>query len=555
MPKKQTTEEVIAAFKVKHGDCYDYAKTIYKGASKKVVVICADHGAFKILPGHHKSGTGCRHCYFRSRKISRDDFLAKARSKHGRIYDYSAVPDTFRVSADKIIITCTLHAHSFEQSASNHMHGHTGCPQCRSDILSGPASDRGKKKRKSRIVLAQEFIVRSKEVHGDALDYSDFEYCGVNAKSTFICKIHGPFQQNLSNHLRNGGCPECARKRRGAGSFKRLCHESGINYWRALKRRGAGMSEARIFEEAMLRSEREVNGLVVYGEPYPNLEAACRVLEPMASSATIARWMKKGMSAEEAFERVPNPGVSNGIVYLVEHKQTGKQYVGLTVQALERRWDFHRQQAVGNRIRNMQSLHAAIRKEGIDAFSIRQIDKGQTKKDLEGKERDWIEVFDSLVPNGYNIHRGGVSGGSNKQPTEIDEILFPGKREAAEYLMKKVGISYSAAKKRVQTGRYHVRTPAKPGESLVKSKAYKAWSHIVHTATNPKASKDYIPGLDLHASWQSFDTFLADVGHPTSPDLIFARLDKSRGFFPDNCAWITRSKAASLAAIWASKNR
>jgi predicted GIY-YIG superfamily endonuclease len=334
---------------------------------------------------------------------------------------------------------------------------------------------------------------------------------------------------------------------RRPGTFKARCEEAGVNYWRALKRRKAGMSEDKIFAEGHLRSEREVNTITIYGRTYPNLLAAYRVLEPTASAMTIARWLAQGLSPEFAFERVPNPGYAAGIVYLVTHRDTGLAYVGLTVQTLSRRWEFHRQQAGSGFIKGEQSLHAAIRKFGIEAFDICQIDTGVSKKNLEQKERHWIRKLHTLSPNGYNIHTGGVSGGSNKVPVEVDEISFPGKREAAEHIAKTRGISFQAAKKRLTRGRVDVRTPARPGESVVKTKAYKAWSHIIHGVLSPKA-KDHIPGVALHDPWREFDKFLTDFCQPPNKEMSFIRFDKARGYVPGNCGWVARSEAASAAA-------
>ena len=32
--------------------------------------------------------------------------------------------------------------------------------------------------------------------------------------------------------------------------------------------------------------------------------------------------------------------------------------------------------------------------------------------------------------------------------------------------------------------------------------------------------------------------------------MIFARLDKTKGFFPDNCAWMTKSQASKINILY-----
>lgn len=546
MPRKQTQEEVIREFRVAHGTRYDYSKVVYEGSATKVIVVCERHGPFAVTPSHHKAGVGCRACAFESSKISRDEFIARARELHGERYEYRDVPSDLRVSSDSIEITCRVHGVLFRQSASTHMHGHTGCPECKSLLQTGPAHLRGSHKARSEVT--DDFVSRARLVHEDRYNYDECDYRNAYKKVRIRCGDHGVFEQAPGNHLRGSGCPSCATAEKFKDSFKNRCAALGIDYWRALKRREAGMSDERIFSEALLRSEKETTPVTVYGVRYPNLEAAVRALEPMASSTTIERWLKKGTTPEVAFERVPNPGCAEGSVYLIEHLASGKRYVGLTVQTIERRWQFHLDQAASNRVASMLSLHSAIRLFGVNAFTIRKIDSGVAKRDLEQKERDWIARLNAMAPNGFNLNRGGVSGGSDKKPITVDGIFFPGVQDAALYVSQTRGITVIAAKKRISVGRIDVKAHAPKGKSLVKTPAYKAWSSIIHGRLNPRA-KDYTPGIDMHTPWRDASTFIQDVGQPTENGMVFARLDKSRGFFPDNCRWMTKSEASRLAAV------
>jgi group I intron endonuclease len=344
---------------------------------------------------------------------------------------------------------------------------------------------------------SSDYIREFEAAHGGRYDYSKTEYINAATKLHVVCPLHGGFWQTPSNHLRGNGCPKCADEARWANTFKQQCKDRGIDYWRALKRREAGMSDEKIFEESYVRGDRETaTGLTAYGVSYPNIESACRALLPTANPTTIGRWIRGGMAPEEAFERVPNPGFAAGLIYLVTHVESGKQYVGLTIQTLDRRWTYHLEQSRAGLIKGTDSLHAAIRKHGADAFTMVQIDNGTTKVDLEQKERHWIKVRGTLLPAGYNISTGGVSGGSNRKPVTFDGKRFPSVKAAIEHISHTRGISLHAAKARLRFNRVDIKTPAKKGESLVKTSAYKAWSRIVHGVLNPKA-KDYIPGADF----------------------------------------------------------
>lgn len=60
--KKLSTEEFIAKAKEVHGNKYDYSKTIYKNKRNKIIVICPIHGEFEIIAHNHKRGQGCPQC-------------------------------------------------------------------------------------------------------------------------------------------------------------------------------------------------------------------------------------------------------------------------------------------------------------------------------------------------------------------------------------------------------------------------------------------------------------------------------------------------------------
>ena len=397
-----------------------------------------------------------------------------------------------------------------------------------------------------------EIINKFQLINGNEYNYSEFVYKDYATKGKIICSIHGDFWQSPSNHLRGRKCPKCSIERKKIGTFKEKCKEKGIDYHRALKRRQNGLSEEKIFADRYIRSERIINEINVFGVKYPNIEEAIRILKPPASSRTIIRWLKEGLTPEEAFEKIPNPGYAKGIIYLITNTKNDKKYIGLTIQTLKRRWKYHIEQANGNYIKSEKSLHNAIRKYGKDIFHIQKVDIGTTKKDLESKERKWIKKLNTLIPNGYNISTGGVSGGSNKKPTVINGIHFESVKSATEYIAKTKNISLDAAKKRIEVGRINVKTPSKAGESIVKTKSYKTWSRIIHGVINPK-SKEYIPNISVYKKWYDSAVFINDVGEPTQKNMAFTRLDKEKGFYPDNCAWLTKSESSKINAEYMKK--
>ena len=87
--KRSNRDEFIRRAKEIHGDDYDYSKVDYQSAMKKVTIICPKHGEFEMTPMNHLLGRGCPKCD--RRNLNTDDIIALFREKHGDKYDYSKV--------------------------------------------------------------------------------------------------------------------------------------------------------------------------------------------------------------------------------------------------------------------------------------------------------------------------------------------------------------------------------------------------------------------------------------------------------------------------------
>lgn len=192
-----TVEEFVEKAKKVHGDRYDYSKVVYKNNSAKVCIICKKegHGEFYQRANHHLSGIGCPRCG-KNFKLTKEDFLEKAKKVHGDKYDYSKVE--YKNTTTKVCIICKKEGHvEFYQTPENHTRGQ-GCPMCAREFI-------GNVQR----LTTKDFIERSKEVHGDKYDYSKVEYKNNSTPVEIYCKVHGYFCQIPAYHLQGYGCPKC----------------------------------------------------------------------------------------------------------------------------------------------------------------------------------------------------------------------------------------------------------------------------------------------------------------------------------------------------------
>lgn len=134
---KLTTEEFIRKARLKHGDTYNYGKTVVNGNNKSYVTItCPIHGDFRQKINNHLNGQGCYKCgkerMAKQQTLTKDEFIRKAKIKHGDKYDYSEVVITER-NDTKVCIICKKHGR-FWQLTSSHISGH-GCPWCNQSHL------------------------------------------------------------------------------------------------------------------------------------------------------------------------------------------------------------------------------------------------------------------------------------------------------------------------------------------------------------------------------------------------------------------------------------
>jgi predicted GIY-YIG superfamily endonuclease len=115
-------------------------------------------------------------------------------------------------------------------------------------------------------------------------------------------------------------------------------------------------------------------------------------------------------------ERVETLAVSlraaRGAVYVVQHVESGRCYVGMTRRSVARRWGDHRRLA---RFGAEQHFARALRLYGADAFQVHVVASGLTDQEAGAVERALIEQLDTMNARfGFNESPGG------EQPTHGD---------------------------------------------------------------------------------------------------------------------------------------
>ncbi len=173
-----------------HNNKYEYSKILFiKDTNQIVEIICPLHNIFEQRISSHLSGYGCKECGNQKQRGTKEEFIKNSKKVHGDEYDYSKV-DYFN-SYTKVEIICLKHG-SYLQTPECHL-SKSGCPAC------------GKVKR----VSFEDFVRRSKEIHGNKYDYSKVIWKNISSKIEIECDKKHLFRQRPYDHLNKHGCPFC----------------------------------------------------------------------------------------------------------------------------------------------------------------------------------------------------------------------------------------------------------------------------------------------------------------------------------------------------------
>lgn len=202
-----------------HGDYYDYSQMDYQGLSKKIKIICPEHGEFyQTANSHINQKHGCPMCAGNVKRTT-ETFIDAALKVHPNKYDYSKVQ--YKSNHSPIKIICPKHG-EFIQSPASHLGG-AGCVQCsiekNADLFRLPL---------------ETFIEKSNEFHNGKYDYSKVEYVNGATPVEIICPKHGSFHQIPRNHMVGVGCPYC-NESKGEKYLDNLLSSIGLEFIRQHK--------------------------------------------------------------------------------------------------------------------------------------------------------------------------------------------------------------------------------------------------------------------------------------------------------------------------------
>ena len=124
-----------------------------------------------------------------------------------------------------------------------------------------------------------------------------------------------------------------------------------------------------------------------------------------------------------------------GVIYCIEHIDSGKRYIGQTTRSIAHRWWEHCYYLSNRRLGN------AIRKYGKESFSVYELDVASSKEELDHLEKTYILMFKTTdSSHGYNLDLGGGSGKHSDESKAFMSNIRKGKKHSEE-TKKKISAS------------------------------------------------------------------------------------------------------------------
>ena len=167
-----------------------------------------------------------------------------------------------------------------------------------------------------------------------------------------------------------------------------------------------------------------------------------------------------------------NPKEGYGYIYKYT-SPSGKNYIGQTKYSLEKR-----SQKNGIGYKKCRAFYTAIQKYGFENFRWEILEEC-VLEDLDKKEAYYISLYNSVVPNGYNIYPSGSGILQNKYKKAVDVYNLRG-----EYITTFNSLT--------QASEYY-KIPWQAISACVRQeiKYYKDKIYVYHGVTPDKAEKIY----------------------------------------------------------------
>lgn len=244
MPKKVTTQEFIAKAELIHKDKYDYSLVDYVNAKTKVKIICPEHGVFKQLSNSHLAGHGCRVCSIIHVSNSIRSTKAEFIKQALVVHGDKYKYNLVHYENNKVKVKIICPEHGVYLQSPGNHLLGSGCTICNTSY--------GQRK-----LSTADFIDKAKKVHGNRYDYNFAEYKKTNIRVVLVCAKHGIFKQTPEHHLRGQGCPKCGMLQSvGVQQIEYYLTKNNLQFKQEYRIEGCKDKLALPFDFALLQNQK-----------------------------------------------------------------------------------------------------------------------------------------------------------------------------------------------------------------------------------------------------------------------------------------------------------
>jgi hypothetical protein len=212
---RSNTEEFILKAKIKHGDKYSYDLVEYINSHTKVKMFCNDCQI--VFEQRPQGHLSGKGCTKCCLTSNTEEFIEKAKIKHCDKYNYDLVE--YINSYTKVKIFCNTCKNIFEEEPSQHLLK-TECVLCN----------------KNKRLNKEKFILQSIKIHSDKYNYDLVDFISIAKKVRIKCNCcEKTFLQRPFDHIRGRGCKVCSLKNRTRSldefiSIAKSIHGDKYNY-------------------------------------------------------------------------------------------------------------------------------------------------------------------------------------------------------------------------------------------------------------------------------------------------------------------------------------
>lgn len=196
----QYNESILDSLKNKHSlkflEFNINDSTEWNGRTTSINLKCTIHGLINMKISSILRGSGCKQCGVNSMKEktrkTHIQFVSEIIKIHGELLDLTNT--NYINDHTKVEVRCIKHDYKF-YSTPTHLLSGRSCKLCKTDKLSNLF-----------VSNSEEFIFKSKLLHGDKFSYDKVLYIKSNIKVEIYCNNHTGYFMITPNKLLQGGC-------------------------------------------------------------------------------------------------------------------------------------------------------------------------------------------------------------------------------------------------------------------------------------------------------------------------------------------------------------